>query len=62
VQLGAVAERIAGTLANRGIDGSGLTIRRWVQKFEPALPEEIRRYRKPVSTTWLVDETSMATE
>jgi transposase-like protein len=32
VQLGAVAERIAGILADRGIDVSGLTIRRWVQK------------------------------
>jgi DDE domain len=51
------AERIAGILADRGIDGSGRTILRWVQKFGPALSEEIRRYRKPVSTTWLVDET-----
>ena len=51
------AERIAGILADRGIDVSGRTILRWVQKFGPALSEEIRRYRKPVSTTWLVDET-----
>src|ERR687884_619576 len=57
LQLGAAAERIAGILADRGIDVSGRTILRWVQKFGPALSEEIRRYTKPVSTTWLVDET-----
>src|SRR5216684_3004096 len=59
LQLGAAAERIAGILADRGIDVSGRTILRWVQKFGPALSAEIRRYRKPVSTTWLVDETYM---
>jgi putative transposase len=57
LQLGAAAERIAGILADRGIDVSGRTILRWVQKFGPALSEEIRRYRQSVSTTWLVDET-----
>jgi transposase, IS6 family len=57
LQLGAAAERIAGILADRGIDVSGRTILRWVQKFGPALSQEIRRYRTPVSTTWLVDET-----
>src|SRR5437763_7222859 len=57
LQLGAAAERIAGVLADRGVDVSGRTILRWVQKFGPALSEEIRRYRKPISTTWLVDET-----
>jgi transposase-like protein len=57
LQLGAAAERIAGILADRGVDVSGRTILRWVQKFGPALSDEIRRYRKPLSTTWLVDET-----
>ena len=57
LQLGAAAERIAGILADRGIDVSGRTILRWVQKFGPALAEVIRRSRKPVGTTWLVDET-----
>src|SRR5438128_2428104 len=57
LQLGAAAERIAGILADRGVDISGRTILRWVQKFGPALSTEIRRYRKPVNTTWLVDET-----
>src|SRR6266536_584598 len=46
-----------GILADRGVDVSGRTILRWVQKFGPALSEEIRRCRKPVSATWLVDET-----
>ncbi len=31
--MGAAAERIAGILADRGIDVSGRTILRWVQKF-----------------------------
>src|SRR5215469_4127677 len=57
LRLGAAAERIAGLLADRGIDVSGRTILRWVQKFGPVLSTEIRWYRKPVSTTWLVDET-----
>jgi transposase-like protein len=57
LQLGAAAERIAGILADRGIDVSGRTVLRWVQTFGPALSGEIRRHRKPVSTTWLVDET-----
>jgi transposase-like protein len=51
LQLGASAERIAGILADRGIDVSGRTVLRWVQKFGSALSEEIRRYRKPLSTT-----------
>ena len=55
--MGAAAERIVGILADRGVDISGRTSLRWVQKFGPALSTEIRRYRKPVSTTWLVDET-----
>ena len=57
LQLGTAAERIAGILADRGVDVSGRTILRWVQKFGPALSTEIRRHRKPVSTIWLVDET-----
>jgi transposase-like protein len=40
-QLGAAAERIAGVLADRGVDVSGRTILRWVQKFGPALSWEI---------------------
>src|ERR1043166_4809545 len=31
--LGTVAESIAGVLADRGIDGSGRTIQRWVKKL-----------------------------
>src|SRR6266700_278330 len=36
LQLGAAAERIAGVLADRGVDVSGRTILPWVQKFGPA--------------------------
>jgi transposase, IS6 family len=57
LQLGAAAERIAGILADRGVDVSGRTILRWVQKFGPALATEVQRHRRPVGTTWLVDET-----
>src|SRR5258708_23311732 len=57
LQLGAAAERIAGVLADRGIDVSGRTILRWVQKFGPALADAVRRHRKMPVTTWLVDET-----
>src|SRR5713226_1900827 len=57
LQLGAAAERIAGVLADRGIDVSGRTILRWVQKFGPALADAVRQHRKRPVTTWLVDET-----
>jgi IS6 family transposase len=57
LQLGAAAERIAGVLADRGIDVSGRTILRWVQKFGPALAGAVRLHRKTPVTTWLVDET-----
>jgi len=40
-----------------GIDVSGRTILRWVQKFGPALRAEVQRHRRRVTTTWLVDET-----
>ena len=55
--MGSAAERIASVLADRGIDVSGRTILRWVQKFGPALADEVRRHRQPVGTIWLVDET-----
>ena len=55
--MGAAAERIAGVLADRGIDVSGRTILRWVQRFGPALAAEVQRHRRQVATTWLVDET-----
>src|SRR5215470_738579 len=57
LQLGAAAERIAGVLADRGVDVSGRTILRWVQKFGPALATEVQRHRRAVAMTWLVDET-----
>src|SRR3979411_3305336 len=57
LQLGAAAERSAASPADRGIDGTGLPILRWVQKFGPALATEVQRHRRPVGTTWLVDET-----
>src|SRR6266571_7975957 len=57
LQVGAAAERIAGILADRGIDVSGRTILRWVQKFGPALADAVRQHRARPVTTWLVDET-----
>src|SRR5436309_13462538 len=57
LQLGAAAERIAGILADGGVDGSGRTILRWVQKFGACLSGEIRRCRKSVSATCGAEET-----
>jgi hypothetical protein len=56
LQLGAAAERIAGLLADRGVDISGRTIVRWVQKFGPALAAEVQRHLRMVARTWLVDD------
>src|SRR6266498_1462750 len=53
LQLGAAAERIAGVLADRGLDVSGRTILRWVQKFGPALAQAVRQHRARQVTTWL---------
>src|SRR4030081_3692141 len=58
LQLGAAAERIAGLLADRGIDVSGRTILRWVQKFDPAFAEVVRQHRKTPITTWRVAQAS----
>src|SRR3977135_1446590 len=57
LQLGTAAERIACILADRGIDVSGRTILRWVQKFGPALSEEVRRHSESAGTPWLGGET-----
>jgi transposase-like protein len=57
LQLGAAAERIAGLLADRGVDVSGRTILRCVQKFGPPLATEVQRQRRRVLSTSLVDET-----
>ena len=51
------AERIAGILADRGIDVSGRTILRWVQKFGAGAGDRSPGHRRQVGTTWLVDET-----
>src|SRR6267154_2545223 len=51
LQLGAAAERIAGILADRGVDVSGRTILRWVQKFGPALSEDAQRLDQKMQTT-----------
>jgi transposase-like protein len=52
LQLGAAAERIAGILADRGIDVSGRTILRWVQKFGPALADAVRQHRRSRRGWW----------
>src|SRR6195256_6406258 len=57
LQLGAAAERIAGVLADRGIDVSGQPLLRWVQKLGRALASAVRQHRARPVSTWLVDET-----
>ena len=43
-------------LADRGIDVSKRTVRRWVQTFGPLLAAEVRRHRQRPGRTWSVDE------
>ena len=43
-------------LAERGIDISYETIRRWVLKFGPVFARELRRRRPRPSSTWGLDE------
>jgi len=43
-------------LAERGLDVSYETIRRWVLKFGPLFARELRRRRPRPSSTWHLDE------
>ncbi len=43
-------------LAERGLDVSYETIRRWVLKFGPIFARELRRRRSRPSSTWHLDE------
>ncbi len=43
-------------LAERGLDVSSETIRRWVLKFGPIFARELRRGRERPSSTWHLDE------
>jgi IS6 family transposase len=43
-------------LAERGIDVSNRTVLRWVQAFGPLLAAEARKHRRPLGSTWYVDE------
>ena len=47
-------------LAERGIEVSYETIRRWVLKFEPAFARELRQRRPRPSSQWHLDEMSVA--
>ena len=43
-------------LAERGLDGSCETVRRWVLKFGPAFARELRRRRPRPKSRWHLDE------
>jgi putative transposase len=43
-------------LAERGLDVSYETVRRWVEKFGPAFARNLRRLRPRASDTWHLDE------
>jgi putative transposase len=43
-------------LAERGVDVSKRTVRRWVQHVGPLRAAEIRKHRRPLGTKWYVDE------
>ena len=47
---------VEGLLAERGLDVSYETIRRWVLKFGPIFARELRRQRTRPSSTWHPDE------
>ena len=47
-------------LAERGIEVSYETVRRWVLKFGPAFARELRRRRPRPSSRWHLDEMSVA--
>jgi putative transposase len=44
-------------MAERGVDVSHTTILRWVRRYVPEFDKRWRRYARPVSTSWRVDET-----
>jgi transposase-like protein len=44
-------------MAERGVAVSHTTILRWVQFYVPEFERRWRRYARPVSTSWRVDET-----
>jgi transposase-like protein len=43
-------------LAERGLDVSYETVRRWVLKFGPLIARELRRRRPPPTSRWHLDE------
>jgi putative transposase len=43
-------------LAERGLDVSYETVRRWVQKFGPVIARELRRSRPAPDSRWHLDE------
>jgi putative transposase len=49
-------------LADRGLDVSYETIRRWVDKFRSAYARNLRRLRPRPADTWLLDELVVSTQ
>ncbi len=43
--------------AERGVNVDHATIHRWVLKFTPRLEDSLRRKKRPVSSSWRLDET-----
>ena len=43
-------------MAERGVDVSYETVRRWVQKFGPQIARRLRRFRDRPSSRWHLDE------
>ena len=44
-------------MAERGVSVDHSTINRWILKYSPQLEIAARKHRKPVSTSWRLDET-----
>ena len=41
----------------RGVTGDHATIQRWVYKFTPLIECGIKKRRRPIGTSWRMDET-----
>lgn len=44
-------------LAERGINVDHSTLNRWVIKYAPLLEYQVRKIKKPVASSWRMDET-----
>ena len=44
-------------MVERGVKVDHTTIMRWVHQYSPEIEKKVRRYLKPITDSWRVDET-----